>query len=73
MELDLIGRRVKIARWEHAQFLAAYAGRLPICRVPRGRVTHVEMTCDGESDVWVRLDGLEREFAFDPSQLEHLR
>jgi hypothetical protein len=70
MEIELIGRRVKVTRWEYARFLAAYAGRLPICRVPRGRVTHVELIGDGESDIWVQLDGLDRELAFDPSQLQ---
>jgi len=70
---DLVGRRVKIARWEHDQFVAAYTGRLPICRIPQGRVTHVEMIGPDDSDIWVQLDGLEREFAFALSQLELLR
>jgi len=70
---DLVGRRVKVARWDYAQFLAAFTGRLPILRVPQGRVTHIEMTGKDVGDVWVKLDGLKLQFAFAHSQLELLR
>jgi hypothetical protein len=69
---DWIGRRVKIAHLDHLQFLLAFAGRLPIGRVPQGQVTHVESVDDGDSDVWVHIDGLDVEYAFAPSQLELL-
>jgi len=73
MLADLVGCRVKIARWDYAQFLAAFTGMLPILRVPQGRVTHVEMTGKDTTDVWVKLDGLKLQFAFARSQLELLR
>lgn len=72
MSADLIGRRVKIAQWDYVQFLAVYGRQLPICRIPRGRVTHIEMIGEDDGDVWVQIDGLDKEFAFGPNQLEVL-
>jgi hypothetical protein len=69
---EIVGRRVKIVAWEHAQFIAAYLGQLPIGAIPQGTVMHLEMVGENDGDVWVKVDGLNREFAFGVNQLEFL-
>jgi hypothetical protein len=69
---EIVGRRVRIVGWEHAQFIAAYLGQVPLGGVPQGTVMHLEMIGANDGDVWVKVDGLNREFAFGGDQLEFL-
>jgi hypothetical protein len=69
---ESVGRRVRIVGWEHGQFIAAYLGRVPLGGNPQGTVVHVEMIGEDDGDVWVKVDGLDREFAFGIDQLEYL-
>jgi hypothetical protein len=72
---DLTGRRVRVIAWEHLNRVAyslrrtrQYGDSL------EGTVTHVEGFADGddEGDVWVKIDGLAREYVFGLYQLEVL-
>ena len=72
---DLIGRRVRVIAWEHLNRVAYYLRRTrQYGDSLEGTVTHVEGFADGddEGDVWVKIDGLAREYVFGLYQLEVL-
>jgi hypothetical protein len=75
MSKDLIGCRVRVIAWEIMRIVAYYLRRTREHGDSlEGTVTRVEACqySDGESEVWVQLDGLEGEYVFGPSQLEVL-
>lgn len=72
---DLLGRRVRIAAWEPLNFVAYALRRAWQHRENlEGIVAHVEgfRGGDNQADVYVRIDGLAREYVFGPYQLEVL-
>ena len=72
---DWIGRRVRVTAQEIMNLVAYYLRRTREHGDSlEGAVTRVDACqhSDGESDVWVQLDGLEGEYVFGPSQLEVL-
>jgi hypothetical protein len=75
MSKDLIGCRVRVIAREIMRIVAYYLRRTREHGDSlEGTVTRVEACqhSDGESEVWVQLDGLEGEYVFGPSQLEVL-
>ncbi len=68
---ELVGRHVRIVQWEHRDFVTAYLERIRLEDKTEGTITHVE-NFGGTGDVWVRIDGLDRAYAFGLDQLELL-
>ena len=68
---ELVGRRVKIVAQECLDFMTYYLRRTQHPSSPEGTVTHVEGFGDG-GDVWVRIEGLTREYVFGLYQLDVL-
>jgi hypothetical protein len=61
LSMRIIGRRVKVIAWEpHEQ-----AHRI-------GTITHIDSYGNSEGDIWVQVEGLDREYVFGRSQLELL-
>src|SRR4051812_27771631 len=67
---EFLGRRVRITSWEHLDFFTDYLRRTRQLANIEGVVTQVEPF--GNEDVWVQIEGLEREYAFGPDQFELL-
>jgi hypothetical protein len=67
-----IGRRVRIVSWSERDFIASFLERTRASGTPVGVVVYVERFPRGEVDIWVRVEGFEREYCFGPEDLELL-